>query len=59
MKNFIRLLPVAGAPYKMFSTKPCWLIQVTVLEDNCMVTFKPVALLTQAIAQLATICFFI
>ena len=25
---------------------------VTVLEDDCMVTFKPVALLTQAIAEL-------
>ena len=24
MKNFICLLPVAGAPYEMLSTKPCW-----------------------------------
>ena len=33
------LLPVAGVLSKMFSTQTS-LIQVTVLEEDCMVTFK-------------------
>ena len=33
------LLPVAGVLSKMFSTQTL-LIQVTVLEEDCMVTFK-------------------
>ena len=47
MENFICLLPVAGdAQHKTL------LIQVIVIEDDCIVTFKPVALFTQAIAEL-------
>ena len=35
-----------------YSVLGLMLIQVTVLEDDCVVSFKPVAILTQAIAEL-------
>ena len=42
-----------------YSVLGLMLIQVTVLEDDCVVSFKPVAILTQAKSwyKMATICF--